>query len=348
MKIAIDSSPLISGHKVRGSGYYLKNLKKSLLDLNSEEVLIFFEKKLPNEKVDLIHYPYFDPFFITLPLLKKQKRIVTVHDLTPIIFEEHFPRGLKGEIKWKIQRRSLLDSDAIITDSQNSKEDITKILGFPEEKIFVIYLAASEIYKPKDSEIVSREISKFHLPEKFALYVGDVTWNKNLPNLVEAIKRIKVPLVMVGKALSQNDFDEKNPWNSDLLKVNEMIKGESNFIKLGFVSDEELVNLYNSATLLTMPSLYEGFGLPIIEAMSCGCPVVTSDRGSLKEVSGDGAYFVDPDSVSSIAKGIGTVFSSNDIQKKLSKMGILQSSKFSWEKTANDTMNVYKKIIKNE
>src|SRR6266581_1905653 len=143
MKIAIDISPLQTGHKVRGVGFYLKNLKKTLLRYDTRNDYIFFaqDEKLDN-KADLVHYPYFEPFFITLPFFSKQKRVVTVHDLTPIVFPEHFPAGIKGKFSWQVQKFNLQRSDGIITDSESSKKDIIRYVGAPESKIHVVYLAA--------------------------------------------------------------------------------------------------------------------------------------------------------------------------------------------------------------
>ena len=150
---------------------------------------------------------------------------------------------------------------------------------------------------------------KYNLPEEFVLYVGDVTWNKNLPRLIDATKELNIPLVMVGKSLVSEEYDRYNPWNTDLNRVNELAKNDKNILRLGFVSNEDLVRIYNLATVFAMPSIYEGFGLPILEAMACGCPVVTTKEGSLLEVAKDSAYFVDAYDVESISKGLRKVFS---------------------------------------
>lgn len=345
MKVAIDISPLESGHKVRGVGNYVSNLRASLLKYHPEKVFVFYDKK-PSESVDLIHYPFFDPFFRTLPFIKKHKFVVTVHDLIPIVFPEHFPSGKKGNLIWKIQKRNLLKADRIITDSNASKADIVKYIGFHGSKIDVVYLAQSENFqKLSIINYQSSIMQKFHLPPKFALYVGDVTWNKNLPNLVRAIKNLDIPLVLVGKALGNPDYYSSNLWNTDLSFVNKETKSDKRFMKLGFVTDEELVELYNLAKLLIMPSIYEGFGLPVLEAMACGCPVVTSNVSSLTEIAGEAAYFVDPESVASITKGVATVFMDESLAEKLSKAGFLQSKKFSWKKTANETVKAYEKAL---
>lgn len=351
MRIAIDISPLtgkqVLGHRVRGTGFYLENLKKSLLEYFSQNEYIFFSRgeSLPKD-IDIVHYPYFEPFFPTLPFNKVGKMIVTVHDLTPFVFPKYFSPGIKGTFMWLLQKRALRMADAIITDSNSSKKDIHKFTGIPNEKITVVYLAAGEEFKKlkmSESEIKGLR-KKYNLPKKFALYVGDVTWNKNLPRLTHAIKQTNIPLVMVGKALVSRDFDGTNAWNQDLSMIQKLVKNDKQFILLGFVSKDELVSLYNMATVFIMPSLYEGFGLPVLEAMQCGCPVVTTREGSLPEVGGDGAFYVDAYNIDSIANGLTEVFFDKSLQSKLSQNGLKQARLFSWEKTTAQTVDVYEAL----
>jgi glycosyltransferase involved in cell wall biosynthesis len=346
MKIAIDISPLQTGHKVRGIGFYLEHLRGSLVKYLPQNEYVFFERgeSLPKD-IDLVHFPYFEPFFLALPIYKKYKTVVTVHDLTPIVFPKAFPRGIKGQLKWQMQRYSLRQAKAIITDSECSKKDIIKHVGAKAAKVNVVYLAAGEDFKKLEIGNWKMEIrQKYNLPERFVLYVGDVTWNKNLPRLLDAVKEIGVPIVMVGKSLTSQDYDKNNPWNSDLNRVQEIASGDKNIIRLGFVSPEELIQIYNIATVFTMPSLYEGFGLPILEAMSCGCPVITTKEGSLKEVSGSAAYFVDAYDVKSIASGIKKVFFDEKLQRELIEKGFDNIKRFSWKKTAEETFNIYKNV----
>jgi len=349
MKIAIDISPLETGHKVRGVGFYLANLKDALLKYFPDNDYVFFQRgeKL-SSNVEVIHFPYFEPFFLALPIYNKFKTVVTVHDLTPIVFPAAFPRGIKGEIKWQMQRFALKRADAILTDSESSKKDIQKYVGARESKIHVVYLAAGEQFERiKTEDIKLKEIrKKFGLPEKFILYVGDVTWNKNLPRLIDAVKSINIPLVMIGKSLVSENYDKDNPWNADLNRVNELAKGDDKIMRLGFVSDEELVQIYNLATVFAMPSLYEGFGLPILEAMACGCPVITSKEGSLAEVASDAAFYVDAYDVGNIAAGIKKVFNDKKLQEELTEKGLKNVQRFSWKDTASKTLAVYKGIIK--
>jgi len=346
MTIAIDMSPLLNGnhaqHRVRGSGFYLHYLKKSLVKYFPQHSFLFFQKedKIP-PNVSLVHFPYFEPFFLTLPLKKKHRSIVTIHDLIPLVFPKYFPAGIKGKIKWQIQKYLLKSVDSVITDSECSKSDIIKYTNISPAKIHVIYLAAGNHFRVIESKKDIEKIkAKHHLPEKFILYVGDATWNKNLLRLLEAVKKTNIPLVLVGKALI-TDVDKNNTWNQELVKTQEMAKQNKNIFRLGFVSDEDLVLLYNAATIFVMPSLYEGFGLPVLEAMSSGCPVVTSWEGSLKEVAGEAAYIINPYDTENIAEGIVKVYKDSSLQDALKIKGFKQVNKFSWEKTATKTMEVY-------
>lgn len=348
MIIGVDTSPLKTGHKFRGTGSYTDNLIKSLEKYDKLHKYTFFTRKgFVPKNADLVHYPYFDPFFLTLPLRKKVPVVVTVHDLIPLVFPQHFPRGLKGEIKWQIQRWSLRGVAAIIVDSECSKEDVARFTGVSEEKIFVVHLAAGEEFRiVKNSKFKVQSLrKKYNLPDKFVLYVGDATWNKNVPGLIKAIGKINVPLVLVGKQLADPDFDRSNPWNKDLMELEELTKNDKRIVKLGFVPLEDLVTIYNLATVCVLPSFYEGFGLPVLEAMSCGCPVVTSKAGSLPEVADEAAIYIDPSDTSDIANGIGEIYFNSEVREKFRKLGFLQAKKFSWKKTVQETVSVYEQSL---
>lgn len=350
MKIGLDVSPLenasMLAHRVRGTGFYIENLKKSLLKYFPDNKYIFFTRgeKIP-EDVDIVHYPYFEPFFLTLPFRRTGKTIVTVHDLTPLVFPKEFPYGFRGFLKWLIQKASLKRVDAIISDSECSRRDTIRLLRVAAEKVFTVRLAASEefvIVGDKTKFLQMRK--KYNLPEKFALYVGDVTWNKNLPRLLKAVNQVKIPLIMVGKTLVSTIYDRNNYWNKDLVKVQEMAGESALIIRLGYVPTDDLVLLYNMATVFIMPSLYEGFGLPILEAMQCGCPLLTSKEGSIPEVVEDAGLYVDAYSVSDIAAGLKEAFLNTSLQRKLSEKGLRQAKKFSWEITVKKTFEVYNQV----
>ena len=353
MKVAIDISPLENGHflqhRVRGTGFYLTNLKDGLLKYFPDNEYIFFKRgdKIP-KNVQITHYPYFEPFFLTLPIIKHKKTIVTVHDLIPLVFKDKFPPGIKGKLKWETQKRILQKADAIITDSHSSKRDIHKFARIPNDKIHVVYLAASEKFKKLKTGNLKSEIQKkYDLPDSFLLYVGDVTWNKNLPSLIKSVLETDYHLVIVGSAFANKDFDKTNPWNKGLHEAQVLSENNDKFRVLGFVPDSDLAAIYNLATSFIMPSFYEGFGLPVLEAMQSGCPVITTKEGSLEEVSDSAVYFIDPYSVDSIRNGIEKVMQDKALRLALSKKGISQAKKFSWKKTAEETVKVYESVIRN-
>lgn len=346
MRIVIDVGPIdsksTSSHKVRGVGKYITLLKDNLQKYDHTNTYIFSSNPEAEKNVDLIHYPYFDPFFITLPLIKKTKSIVTVHDVIPLTHKKQFPVGLRGEIKWKLNKMRIHGVDGIITDSFASKDAIHTITGIPEKKIFPVYLSVDqEFRKLEDGKWKAELIKKYNLPESFILYVGDVTWNKNLPNIVKATKEAGVSLVMVGKAVGEDLFDFKSPWNASRKIVLEETYQNPLFIKAGFVPTEDLVGMYNLAQALVMPSFDEGFGLPVLEAINSGCPVITSNCGSLPEVAGEAALYVDPEDPKSIATAIKEVVESSELRKNLSSKGMSQADKFSIEKMMKDTISVY-------
>lgn len=346
MKIAIDVSPLSDKNNIRGVGFYLKHLKNALEKYFPDNSYSYFERSenIPNS-VDVVHFPYFEPFFLTLSFFNKKKTIVTVHDLTPLVLSSLFPVGIKGMLKWHVQRLALKNVAAIITDSESSKKDISRLVGIPKSKIHNVYLAAGEHFRTiEDKKILKKVKDIYHLPDKFAFYVGDITPNKNVPRIIHAALIAKIPLVLVGKSLTDTSLVD-NPWLSDLKNVRNLAMENPKQIRLlGFVPDEELVALYNLSSVFVMPSLYEGFGLPILEAMSCGCPVVTSDRGSLPEVAGNAALVVDAEDEESIAEGIKKIVEDTKFAKTLREKGLAQAKKFSWKKTAEETMKVYEKV----
>jgi glycosyltransferase involved in cell wall biosynthesis len=350
MNIAFDISPLemSSGHRLRGTGFYTLHLKEALAEYFPENNYIFFsgEEKI-SENIDIIHYPYFEPFSFPRSLRKKCKTVITVHDLTPLVFPEAFPIGVRGFIAWNMQKLALKKADAIITDSQCSKNDIIKLTGIKESKTHVIYLSSGRKFvRLTRGKLNEEKIQrKYLLPKKFALYVGDVTWNKNLPRLIQAIKKTEIPLVMVGKSIVEKNYDKNNAWNNDRRIVQALMSNDNQIIPLGYVPEDDLVCLYNIATVFVMPSLYEGFGLPILEAMHCGCPVITTDRGSLPEIIDNAAYIVNGERIENIADGIKKVFENHKIQEDLSERGLRRANEFSWRKTAEQTIGVYSKVL---
>jgi len=309
------------------------------------KILTFEGKKVPTE-ADLVHYPYFSPFSLTLPFSSSKKCVVTIHDLIPLVFPNAYPPGIKGKIKFEIQKRNLKKAARIITDSQNSKKDIIHFTSFPKEKIDVVYLAPVEGIKQITDQVFLKDLAaKFKLPKKFVLYVGDVNYNKNLLSLVEACRMVEVPLVLVGRQIVQIDFDQSHIENQSLVQLNKITEGRSDVIKLGFLEEKDLAGVFSLASVYCLPSFYEGFGLSVLDAMAYKCPVVASNVSSIPEIAGEAAVLVDPYSTNQIANGIKSLLDDKNYREKIIKAGLIQAKKFSWEKTARETIKTYEKVL---
>lgn len=356
IKIAIDISPTIDGNAVRGVGYYTTQLVKSLQDevatnpkyKNWTIDLIKNSQELKAKNYKLIHYPYFDPFKLTLPKNKNIPFVVTVHDLIPLQFKNHFPVGVKGKIKWLIQKNHLKYAQKIITVSHYSKYIINQITKYPLSQIFAIYSGADKSFKLINDQNKLKEIQKkYNLPNKFVLYVGDINWNKNIPNLVRTCLKNKYPLVIVGSAATKKDVPD-HPWTQDLLWLQSKvlkIQRPNALILTGFVPDEDLPVIYNLATIYCQPSYAEGFGLPLVQAMQSGCPIVFSRDTCLPEIMDNCGVSFNPRSVPDISSALRKLWLNSSLRQKYQKCGLQRSKFFKWEKTAKQTLSVYKSLL---
>lgn len=344
MKIAIDVSPLNNAHKNRGVGAYTINLLSELKKI-SELQIQEFNNLAEVKTADVIHYPYFDLFKHSLILHNKIPTVVTIHDAIPLAYPKAYPAGIKGSINFFWQKRALKKAAAVITDSGASKEDIIKYLGISEEKIFPVSLAPfTHFHKIENINELEKVRNKLNLPKKFAVFVGNVNWNKNLLNLSEATINAGIDLILIGKS-----FEEKNNLDHPELQsyknfLNKYSDNPQVHI-LGFMNNEDLTAIINLAYVLLLPSFAEGFGLPILEAQICGTPVITSNISSMPEVAGKGALMVDPYSVESISQAIDNINKNQKIRFNLIKNGFENVKKFTWKKTAEETIKVYQKSI---
>lgn len=322
-----------SSNLFRGIGIYSKELRKQL-------------QKSPNinlgqskSQADLIHYPDFN-IFERINLTRLNKTIFTIHDLVPLDLPHLFPLGLKTRLAWWHNRHFLKKTLHIITDSIASKHQIIKHTFLPETHITVIYLA------PRPSLLVPKTGTPFS--GNFALYVGDVNPNKNLRKIVIACLTNNLPLLIVGKsAFQKNIHNLKHPELQDLIWLQKQSKTHPKLIKiLGFVSDQKLSNLYQTATICLQPSLAEGFGLPVLEALALGCPVITSNLSSLSEVGGKSCTYINPNSQEELTQAVNKISHLSSIKRnKLVKQGKLHARQFTWEKTANQTIDLYKSLL---
>jgi len=274
---------------------------------------------------------------------------VTVHDLIPILYPEHFPKGIRGGIKWRIQKYSLKRKQRIITDSESSKKDIEKIIGIGKQTIDVIYLAPSLPNATVSINYVEL-MERYNLHGAYFLYVGDVNWNKNVFGLLKAFSQYLVhhksiiQLVLVGGAFLDTTLKETQEIN----RLCSQLNIDGNVVRTGYVSDDDLVGLYRHATALIQPSFAEGFGLPVLEAMLYGCPVISSTTSSLQEIMGP-SLRIDPNDQRSLTSVMSTASSMKpSARNELIRKGKEWVHTFTWEKVASDTVRSYEKVLANQ
>jgi glycosyltransferase involved in cell wall biosynthesis len=344
--VGIITTRLTTDHQVRGIGNYIQILKSAILSSSRRSQFLVQEIKdisqLNSSNVNIIHYPFFELFSRSLIIPNKAKTLVTIHDVIPLEYPNHYRAGLRGSWNLHFQKKSLTKVDKIVTDSSASASNIVKQLQIPHEKVNVVYLAAKEIFRQINQHNIKKSIKeKYKLPDKFVLYVGDINYNKNLPTLIHACKQLDITLVLVGKSFLEVDIlDINHPELSHLKNIN-----WHDIYRLGFVPEEDLSVIYNLATVYCQPSFSEGFGLPVLEAMSCGTPVVCSKTSSLPEVAGVAGLYFNPYDDSELIQQIKKIFQSEKTRKSLSKLSIEQSAKFSVKKMGLEMIKIYQDLI---
>ncbi|MDQ4077659.1 MAG: glycosyltransferase family 4 protein [Chloroflexota bacterium] len=272
------------------------------------------------------------------PLFVPGVSIVTIHDMTLWLFPQHHYRrrllAMRPFIPLAARRAA-----AIVTVSHSAKEDIVRILGVPPEKVAVVYEAPPPAFRPLlCNDILDHIRQKYHLPSRFILYVGTIEPRKNLVRLLEAFALLR-QRTSISHALL---FVGSRGWKDEaVFAAVERFALDGAVAFINHVPTSDLVALYNLADALAFPSLYEGFGLPVVEAMACGTPVITSANGSLGEVAGDAAQFVEPTDVNSITDGLEQVLTSPTRQQELREHGLAHVSAFTWKATATHTRELY-------
>ena len=275
-----------------------------------------------------------------LPRFRRIRSVFTLHDLIPLLFPEfHLPLN-----RWFLNLmfpKFLRHADAIVAVSECTKRDAIRIYGVPEEKITVIYNGVDARFRPVgDPESLRRARATYNLPEAYILYVGTIEPRKNLVRLLEACHTLRQQgyphrLVIVGAKgwLYQPVFD----------KIAELGL-ESEVIFPGFIADEDLPAVYAGASLFAFPSLYEGFGIPPLEAMACGVPTLVSDTSSLPEVVGDAALQVPPTDVATIKAGMERILTDPALARDLAAKGPERARLFTWEKAAEQLVALYRRV----
>ncbi len=296
---------------------------------------------LPNlargNRADLLHITYMAPPFPGV------RYVASIHDIIYTRHPEWFSRRDRC-VLWAGITSSVKRAEAIITLSEHARQDIHHKFSTPLDRIHAIHLAAvAKFNTPPEPSAMAATASHLQLKQPFVLAVGSLQPRKNLKRLIEAFAKVKatdnIPhqLVLVGKAA----------WReSDLRETVQHLKLEQHILFTGYIPDDQLHHLYHMADVFVYPSLYEGFGLPVVEAMACGTPVITSNCTSIPEITGDAAMLIDPWSSNEIAGALSRLIGNPDVKRDLAQKGCSQARKFSWRQTAEATFAVYEKVTR--
>lgn len=307
--------------------------------INSAAEQVHIPIQLRRERVDLFHSPSY-----ILPPLIHCRSVVTIHDCIHLIFSDHLASRL-SHVAMRLQMWTAAHrSDRVLTVSEASKQDILRRFRIPADKVTVVYNAIDErLVIPPGSDDFQRVRDRYQLEGPFALYVGNVKPHKNLERLIEAFKDVRrqerfepLKLVIIGDEISRYQ---------GLRRAVHRHKLHKHVRFLGFVAPATLSVLYRMARVFVFPSLYEGFGLPPLEAMYLGTPVVTSNVSSLPEVVGDAAVLVDPYDTASIAEGMRRALTDEPLRAELREKGMARAREFSWEQSVGQIHQVYREVM---
>jgi glycosyltransferase involved in cell wall biosynthesis len=313
------------------------------LTLGTGLAKLWFEQvsfPLACRRLDLAHVPYFaSPLFPPVPT------VVTVHDLIPLLLPAYRGSPLV-RLYTRLVAAAARRAEAIITVSQASKRDIVRCLRIPPERIHVTYEAAGDAFRPTENKVQLKVVcQKYALPERYLLYLGGFDQRKNLSTLLRAFAMLvnrqpQVRLVIAGR-LSGRD----SPLFPDPRRLAGELGIEEKVIFTGWVPEEDKPALLSGATAFVFPSLYEGFGLPPLEALACGTPVIASNCSSLPEVVGEGGILVEPTDVKALAEAMEVLLVDDALRAELRKRALAQAARFSWQQTAVVTLTVYRKVV---
>ena len=317
--------------------FQLKKISASPLTIQEQIVL---PTLIQQEQIDLFHAPSY-----VAPIFRNCSNIMTIHDMIHYRCSDGFRLAALKKLYYRtVLKYSANKANLIITDSLNSKKDIREILGQDERKVRVITLGISKQYRPiEDNCKIDLVKEKYGIGRDYILYVGSFLPSKNVPRLLKAFSYFKhtyskdYALVVVGSKLS--------PYFPALQNMVEELDLGSDVFFTGFVPDDELILIYNGASLFVFISCYEGFGFPPLEAMACGTPVITSNTSSLPEVVGDAGIMVNPYNIEEIAEAMYKLLSDQNLQNEMRRQGIERAKQFSWEETAKQTLHAYQEVF---
>jgi glycosyltransferase involved in cell wall biosynthesis len=326
----INSSPIQDRSLTRTLNFIIDIGKKTLKTIDKYRYIQIVKNKVKEGNIKHITS---QEFAFLLNSVKLENSIVTCFDLIPWVYD------MERSLIWKENMKGLKQAEIIITISKFSKDEIVKYLNYPEERIRIIYPAVDHdvYYEKRDKGILSKlNISN---DEKVVLYVGSETPRQNVPVLIEAFSKLKkkIPCIKLVKIGESQSYGARK-------KILTLIKDldlQEDVIFAGYVPEEDMPRWYNASDILVYPCDYAGFGLPPLEAMACGTPVITSNTSSLPEVVGDAGIMIDPQDVELMADKMYEVLTNNGLRNDIIEKGIKQAKHFTWARSAEETYQVY-------
>jgi glycosyltransferase involved in cell wall biosynthesis len=295
---------------------------------------IRFPRILKKEKLDLMHFTHFNaPIFYNRPF------VTTIHDLTLTLFPGQKMTSPFHRLAYHaVIKHAVKKARKVIAVSKNTKNDLKKFLGVKKDKVEVIYEGVNPEFKETKGHRIEIVRKKYGLIKPFLLYTGVFRSHKNLVNLIKAFNILKKSYKLDSNLVITGREDKHYP---EIKNTIDELKLRDDVVLPGLVPEEDLISLYSAAEVYVFPSLYEGFGLPPLEAMKCGTPVACSHASCMPEICGNAAAYFDPEDISDMAKQIHKVYTDPHLQKQLIKNGHQQVNKYSWEKMAQETLKLY-------
>jgi alpha-1,3-rhamnosyl/mannosyltransferase len=297
-----------------------------------------FAWRLWRHRLDLFHATHY-----VLPPLPRGRAVVTIHDIIHLLYPQFLPSRAAHVYARVMIRRALNRAGRIITVSHNSKRDLVAYFGVDSQRIEVIYNGVSSRFRPDISQEERRRVAAKHgIPSPYLLFLGSDRPHKNARNVLRAFAQAR------RRAALPHALTLAGPLSKNRGRVEALISAldlDSSVHRTGVVDDEDMPGLFAGADAFLYPTLYEGFGLPVAEAMACGVPVLTSSTSALQEVAGGYALLVDPMDVDAIAAGVVTLATDASKRAELAKLGLTRSADFSWNKTAEATLGVYAAVL---
>ncbi|MFQ6000056.1 MAG: glycosyltransferase family 4 protein [Anaerolineae bacterium] len=311
---------------------------------------LLLSSALVKEGIDLFHATGFsEPYFATVAPSPHYGTVLTVYDLIPWLFPTEYYRTFQARLVrgylYRLRLRAVKEADKIIVPSEASKRDLLALMKVSRHKVIPIHHGLPKGLAPiSDETQIGKVLAKYGIPQEYILYLGGLDYRKNLGRLMQAYASLLISRLWDGYLVIAGTGVKR-----EVAKVRQMIQGlglQGRILLPGFIADEDLPTLYSGAKVFVFPSLYEGFGLPALEAMACGTPVVTSNLSALPEVVGEAAIQVEPYDVQALAEAIAEVLKSERLRNEMRAKGLARVKSFSLEEEARKTLSIYEEVGK--